>query len=194
MSEQHPDHLGEGLLYEDNLPLTWDVVEDSPLTDAWLSVHETNESFLRRVSAMEEEPADAADIHPTLVKEIKRIESKLDVILDMVGTVLTNHLKLPSPIPIRLSADGMSWIAPTAPPVDARVLISQYFSARFPYPLILVGRVRSVEPHPHGRQTTVVFDDMGDAVQDWLEKTIFRQHRRRVALARRANAPDEAKD
>jgi len=186
MSEHSPEHLGGGLAYEDWLPIKWSVARKTVPLAVQAHIHDANEKFLRRVSTLEEEPADVAETHPELAKEMMRLESKVDMMLDMVGTVLAGHLKLPKPTPIRLTAEDISWESLKAPPVKSHVAIALYMLPNYPYPLTLQGVVTSVEKCPGGRRTTVVFDAMSETAQEWLEKTIFRQHRRKVALSRRA--------
>jgi len=191
MSEHSPEHLGGGLAYEDWLPIKWSVARKTVPLAVQAHIHDANEKFLRRVATLEEEPANVAETHPELAKELIRLESKVDMVLDMVGTVLAGHLKLPKPTPIRLTAEGISWESLKAPPVKSHVALALYMLPNYPYPLTLQGRVASVVKCPGGRRTTVVFDAMSEAAQDWLEKTIFRQHRRKVALSRRAQPTSE---
>ena len=155
-------------------------------------IHDANEKFLRRVSTLEEEPAKVVENDPELARELMRLESKIDMMLDMVGTVLARHLKLPKATPIRLTAQGISWESPKAPSVKSHVTIALYMLPNYPYPLTLQGVVMSVEKCLGGRRTTVVFDAMSEMAQEWLEKTIFRQHRRKVALSRRAQASTDS--
>jgi hypothetical protein len=185
MIEHLPEHLGGGLVYEVWLPLKWSLMKERAPLAALAHIHDANERFLRRVNSQEDEPADIAETHPELAKELLRLESKLDLIFDMVGTVLAGHLKLPKPCPIRLTAKGVSWDSRQTPPVGSRVHIALYLLPNYPYPLTLSGRIQSVEKCPEGRQTTAVFDEMSESAQDWLEKMIFREHRRRVAHSRR---------
>jgi len=185
MSEHVPEPLGKGLVYEDWLPLKWNAAKEVPPVAALSHIHDANEKFLRRVATLEEEPADIAETNPELVKEFLRLESKLDLVLDMVGTILAGHLKLPKPSPIRLTAEAISWDSPEAPPVGSHAVIELYLLPSCPYPLTLLGSVKSVEQSPEGCRTAVVFDEIGEDVREWLERTIFRQHRRRVALSRR---------
>jgi hypothetical protein len=187
MNEQVPESLGGGLAYEDWLPLKWSVVRGEPPLAALSHIHDANEKFLRRVAALEEEPSDITETHPELVEEFLRIESKLYLMLDMVGAVLARHLKLPKPSSIRLMAESISWISDKVPRADSHVLIELYLLSNYPYPLTFLGRVQSVEKSPEGRRITVVFDEMGEGLRDWLEKTIFRHHRRQIALLRRSH-------
>jgi len=186
MSEHPAGHLGGGLAYEDRLPLKWSLIKEGASLATLAHIHDVNERFLRRAGSLEDEPADFAETHPELAKELMRLESKLDMIFDMVSTVVAGHLKLPKPCPIRLTATEVSWESPHPPPAGARVHIALYLLPNYPYPLTLQGRVESVEACSEGRRATAVFDEMSETAQDWLEKTIFRQHRRRVALSRRA--------
>lgn len=187
MNEQVPESLGGGLAYEDWLPLKWSVVKGETPIATLSRIHDANEKFLRRAATLEEEPSNITESHPELVKEFLRLESKLNLVTDMVGAVLAKHLKLPKLCSMRLTAEGISWISDKVPRADSHVLIELYLLSNYPYPLTFLGRVQSVEKSPEGRRTTVVFDEMGEGLRDWLEKTIFRHHRRQIALSRRSH-------
>ncbi len=176
--------LGAGLSYEDTLPLRWTVVS-APADASYPRLEEANAEFLRTMSALEEHALETADENPELAHEIQRLESKVNLLLGMVSRLLTQQQPLPAPLPVRLNAGGIEWVSPLAPAVGDHVQIELYLRQDYPLPLLLAGRVGAVASVPAGRRTEVVFEALGDTVQDWLEKTIFRYHRRLVAHSRR---------
>ena len=184
MIENAPEPLGGGLAYEDRLPLRWRLMTGETPLVLLSSAHDANEQFLRRVAAIEDESSGITESHPDLAKEFQRIESKLDLMLDMVSAALAGQMKLPKPTSIRMTAQGIVWTSDKAPKVGSRLSIELYLISRYPYPLVLAGLVQSVEKLPTGTQVTLLFDEMGEALRGWLEKTIFRQHRRQVAQSR----------
>lgn len=185
MNDVSPKPLGQGLVYEDSLPLAWapaGVADDASFDH----IQEANEKFLRIASVLDEQLAEPADAEPELTHELRRLESKLDMLLEMVGRALAAQLTLPPAAHVWLSSERIEWISPDKPPgPQAQVLVSLYLVAAYPYPLLLAGKVHAVEADAAGQRVTVVFEELGETVRDWLDKTIFRHHRRQIAHARR---------
>jgi hypothetical protein len=63
------------------------------------------------------------------------------------------------------------------------VLVEVYLASHYPRALVLPG---VGQPGAQPDWGLVRFEALGDTVQNNLEKLIFRSHRRRVALTRRA--------
>jgi hypothetical protein len=183
MSNSPPEALGRGLSYDDHLPLRWRRA--STAEQASPHVAETNAEFLRVMAAFEEHSPERAEERPELAHEILRIESKLNLLLDLMGRLLAQQLKLPVPVPVSLGADQLAWTAAKAPAVGDSLLVELYLRPEYPSPLTLPVRVMSVEPDEGGRRTTAEIANLDDEVREWWEKTIFRHHRRQVAHARR---------
>ncbi len=180
--------LGEGLVYEDILPLRVCEVEAEIPAPRLLSIQESNEEILRIIAALDEhhhaEGTDEDAAHHS--QDLVRIESKLDLLLDMVANMLSHQLAIPPELPVRLNAHAIQWRQAGPPPAEGRrVLLDLYLHRKYPRPLVLPGRVASVEQDQDDYLAVVRFEGMSEAVQNWLEKLIFRQHRRSVAHARR---------
>lgn len=189
MTEQTPQSLGAGLFYEDVLRLRWRVVEESPEARQ-PQLQETNEEFLRLMSALEEHTPDLEDDATGLAQEILRLDSKVTLLLNMVGKMLASQLVLPEPLPVRIGARSVEWVSALTVPVGSHVHVEVYLRPDYPFPLVLPGEVAAVAREAGGTRVAVTLGDLGKSVQDWLEKTIFRHHRRLVAHARRTGAPD----
>ncbi|HKK31492.1 MAG TPA: PilZ domain-containing protein, partial [Alphaproteobacteria bacterium] len=63
------------------------------------------------------------------------------------------------------------------------VELSIHFSASLPRPVVLCGEVVQSAPGEE-RQLAVAFRDIGSAVNDHLERLVFRRHRRSIAQQR----------
>ena len=121
----------------------------------------------------------------TLAAEITRLETKVNLLLDMVGQILTNHLLLPDQIPVRLGPNGIEFANTKPPKPDDRVVITLYLHQRYPRPLEMAGQVIAVEDTGQGAYwVKVKFMGVSTAVEDGLEKFIFRRHRRFIAQSR----------
>jgi hypothetical protein len=177
---------GEGLLYEDTLPLSWQEIGPTA-PDRALSVQQANERLLRHLAAIEEhriEPADEG--HPQIMQDLARLDLKVNLLLDMVGQLLSRQMVLPDPAPIKLGADRLQWTSRQSPPRPGdRLMVELYLNPRYPNPLTLLGTVEKVSQEGRGHVIEMVYGDVGEVVKDGLEKMIFRHHRRHIAQSRR---------
>jgi len=184
MNEVNASPLGEGLVYEAELPLSWQAV-DQLAPSRIIRIDESNEELLHFIAVLEEHRAESPDedagVH---VHELERIEYKINLLLDMVARILARQLKMPELIAVRLSAIAIQWQAEKPPMVGSRLLMDIYLNPKFPQPLRLTGVVHETPPSPEGFNTLVSFEHMSETVRSWLEKLIFRQHRRAIAHAR----------
>ena len=179
--------FGEGLYYEDRLPLRWRDAEEPLSPGTILTISRANEQLLRNFAAIEEirheGDDDGASAH-----DIQRLEYKVDLLMDMVGRLLSAQVSIPDAVPVRLGADAMQWTCPAArcPAADSLLRVEVYLHHRYPSPLVVVGAVESVVPEGGEARVTLRYVGMGEGLRCRLEKTIFRQHRRLVAQSRQA--------
>lgn len=186
MTDKTADPFNTGLVYEDQLPLHWQALA-APMDAAhWQPLHESNEDVLRSLSTLEEHPQEIAEEHPAVAHELRRLDFKLNLLLDMVGLLVARDLALPERVPLRLAAQGLEWITPQPPALGSLVRLELYLSSKLPRPLVLLGRIQCRSPVADGLSRVVaVFEDLSELEADWLEKIIFVHHRRQVAHARR---------
>jgi len=180
MSHQTADSFGAGLVLEDRLPLHWRAL-DTPGVSPSLQL--SNEETLHVILSLDEHHAEAGDENPEFAHEVQRLETKINLILELVSQVLACQLQLPEALPLRLSAHEIEWETTNAPAVGSAVLIETYVCPRYPRPLFLPATIKESS----GVRVRAVFNDLGEPVQDLLEKLIFRHHRRLIAATRRAS-------
>lgn len=190
MSDDEHDILGQGLRYEDSMPLQWHPLAERPAEAEALSLNEANEEVLRFIDALDEYPIESGDEHAPLSQDLARVETKLNLLLGLVGQLLTVHFPLPSVRRVTLSPKGIQWPADTRLQPGAHGWVEIYLNVRCPRPLRLPGRIERVVATADGFLTWVQFEALSESLQDHLEKIIFRHHRRRVALARRRPSSD----
>jgi hypothetical protein len=181
MHDQTPDSFGAGLVLEDRLPLRWRASETA---DAAPTLQLSNEETLRVILSLDEHHAEASDENPEFAHEVQRLETKINLILELVSQVLARQLQLPEALPVRLSAHEIEWETASAPASGSLVLIEAYACPRYPRPLFLPATVKE----SGGGRVRAELDDLGAPVQDLLEKLIFRHHRRLIAATRRGAA------
>jgi hypothetical protein len=175
-----------GLVYEDLIPLSWRLLDSRPDTAELLAVHQSNERILRCLTAVDESRSESGDEEQgPIAHDIARLDIKINLLLDMMGRLLSRHVPLPDPVPIRMYANGLQWRSDSAPERGSLVEVELYLSRRFPSPIVLRGRVDAVTPAEGGQLIELGFGDISEPVRNWLEKLIFRQHRRQVAHSRK---------
>ncbi len=106
---------------------------------------------------------------------LQRLESKLDFGLQLLAQLLDNQTTLPPHHTVWLSAQALAWRDPTPPPADD-LLLALFLDPRIPQALHLHGQLE--------RQASdcwiARFRDIPDAVQDSLDRAVFRWHRRQL--------------
>lgn len=178
-----PDSLGSGVALEDRLPIRCQPV---PAHSDAFARQQANEEVLRVILSLDE--IHRSELHeqdPALAQELVRLESKVDLVLELVGQLLVRQLVMPEAVSLRVFSGRVEWEAPAAPPVGQPVLIELFICNRIPRALWLPATMMAV---PNPGWAAARFGDLGDNVQDQLEKLIFRHHRRRVAVTRRGGA------
>jgi hypothetical protein len=170
-----------GVVFSGSLPLSLELLSGAPQEHELLRANESNELLLRSVSALEEKIDH--DENDELAQELRRQDMKLNLILDMIGTLLMQQQVIPAARELQLSAGGLRLgIAPN-PAITQHCRIQLYIEPAIPKPLTLYGQCR---PAPQAGMTDVAFSGVSQVVTDHLDKYIFRHHRRRIAQARKA--------
>ena len=188
------NEIRHGLLYEDSLPMRWRAVatEDSLLSDLH-GLNENNEEVLRIIGALDEFPGEIDEEYAPIAQELARVETKLNLLLGLMGQLLAVHFPLPKLKAIKLNPIGIEWLTDeTLHPGDFGV-VEIYLNSQCPRPLTLPGKIHQVEDTDDGQRISVQFATLSASVQERLEKIIFRHHRRSVALARRRLNPEADK-
>lgn len=179
-----PDSLGTRLSLEDRLPLRWRPFDSTPAE--LLRQQHANDETLRVILSLDEHHVEAGEDHAELAQDLARLETKINLILDLVGQVLSRQLDLPPALIVNLSSSALEWeVTATPPPARQRVLLELYVCPRYPRPIFLPA---TVQESPAPGRSRASFDDLGEPVQDSLEKLIFRHHRRLIAASRRGGA------
>lgn len=177
--------FGESLVYEDRIPLSWQEAEGGVSNAERLRTHDANERVLRCLAALDEyhtETPDEDQGHGS--QDLARVEFKINLLLDLVARVVVHHMSVPDPVPVRIGAAAIQWETHSAPPLGQYLRVDLYLNPKYPSPVTLFGVVRGVDPTEAGYQVEMSYRDMSETVQGWIEKLIFRQHRRLVAQAR----------
>lgn len=177
--------LGEGLVFEDILPLGW-TAGDLPQGVALARLNADNQQLLGAEASLDEVRVHDAlkDESPALLHELQRLEFKLNVLLRLTAELTKRAGDLPAPRHIKLSSGGLEWIGGDAPAVSACGIVDVYINTTLPQPLRLPATVIANRVDAGLATSQLQFTGLSDAVVELVEKLIFRHHRRLVAGSR----------
>ncbi len=169
------------LRYDAELPLAWSQVEAFEEAELRRLAHRNEQLMLLLPSLEAATETDEEQPDPRL----QAIDFKLHLLIDMVGELLSRHDPLPPMLPVSLGSDDVRWRQTTPPQEDCQVLVDLYVNPRFPRSLKLPAKVNDVQATEGSYAVTAEFLSLGAAVQEQLERLLFRYHRRRIAEQRR---------
>lgn len=185
MTSEPCDPLAAHLVYEECLPLAWRPLEAMPDEVELARYDEGNEALLKVLAAPDDHHrvrAEADERVLDIQQELVRLDLKLNLLMELVGRSLSRETELPPQAEVRISAEGIQWSSPTRPAPGSHVLIELYVEPRFARPLELPGVVVAAEDNPPSAK--VAFHGLSESTTDWLEKLIFKHHRRQIAIKR----------
>lgn len=180
--------LGEGLVFEELIPIAW--VSGPPLQGPALArLNADNQQLLAAEASIGEVRAAEAlkDESPALLHELQRLEYKLNVLLRLTAELAAHFSPLPEPQRVRLASRGLEWFGAKAPARASTGLAQLYLNPALPQPLRMPCIVASERREGSERVAQLAFSGVSEAVETLLDKLIFRHHRRQVAGARSAS-------
>jgi hypothetical protein len=175
-----------GLAYSDNISIAWRAIDHELDQKHLAMVNASNEEFLRAVSVIGDAGGQKESQEATsgvVAQEVARLDLKVNLLLDLVGTLIYHQLDIPDTSPVRVSAAGVAWRGDVPAP-GTRVYLQLYIQRGLPKPLCCYGEVVSSAEEFAERKARVRFIGLTGSAQSWLEKLIFRHHRREVAYKR----------
>ena len=174
--------INEGLFFEGSIPLQIDVIERFPKAFQLSRINHSNEILLR-TSLMLDETSDI-DEGSEVGQALARQEIKLNLIVDILGELISAQFTLPEEQDIQLTTDSLTLLVPSGILLSVNehdhVKISLYLTPELPKPVLLLGCVQTVSEE----KITVRIEQLGLNARDYLEKIIFRYHRRKIAANR----------
>jgi hypothetical protein len=174
-----------GLAYHDEMPLGFQPLAALPAEVEQQRLNTENHQILQLDASLEERhPIDPKDDDLVMRHELERLESKLNVIMQLLSRLLSRENVLPRERKFRLAADGIEWDHDTALKLDSAGLVSLHINRTLPYPLQLPGKIVGCHATDGRFRVAFAFEGVAANVLDLLEKMIFRHHRRAVADAR----------
>lgn len=175
--------LYDELAYEDVVPVQWLPLAKDTDANVTASYHERNMRVLQALVALEEhgQLEKAAEDNLPHAADLARLDKKVNLLLDLVGHLLSNQQQRPPAVPVRFNTLGASWKSARPLTVGEQGVLEIYVRECIPEPLRVAGRV--VQSEASGK-TKLRFAPLGDSINDLLSKLAFRRHRRSVAEQR----------
>src|SRR5580658_8259922 len=178
--------LGDGLIYEDTLPVGWTA--GAVADDQYAKLNADNQHLLVAYSTLDEVRVHEAlkDESPALVHELQRLDYKLNILLRLTADLALRNAGLPAPQRVRLTSRALEWFGDETPVVGSSGLLAVYINSALPQPVRIPCVVAGERRQDDLRVAEMRFNGLSEAVIEQLEKLIFRHHRRLVAGARLA--------
>ncbi len=177
-----------GPIFEDRIPVRWRPLVSPPGEREVLQHLEPNLTVLQVACAMGDTVSpETLDERQGLGADLARLETKLNLLLDMTGALLSRDGLLPEPVAVELTSRAIHWQTDRSPEPSEFLEIALYPCSGLPKPVILVAVAHEVQPMETGFRVGAEWFDLAPVLSDALEKMIFRNHRRRIALARRGH-------
>ena len=175
-----------GVSFQAELPLGWETTA-LPAENVLQEWMHTNVALLHALATMEgQAPEYEKESAGEVDRRLDRIEAKLELMLNLLSRVLARSASKPGACPVTLSASRIEWIdGGHAPAAGQDVVISLFINPRLPQPLLLPARVRAVSSAAAGTLVRAEFSHLSEEAQEWLERTVFRHHRRFIQSRRR---------
>ena len=176
--------LGDGLIFEDTLPVSW--TRGALAEDQYARLNADNQQLLVAYSTLDEVRVNDAlkDESPALVHELQRLDYKLNILLRLTADLAMRQNGLPPACQIRFSSTGLEWAGDDAPHAGEIGVLVLYVNTVLPQPLRFPATVIMRGTHKDVQVTGLQFTGLSEAVVELIEKMIFRHHRRLVAGAK----------
>lgn len=179
-SDEQWQQFSERMAYEGSLHVAAEAGE--PAADSIARYNERNLHVLRTLLSLDDRRVDStADDDDPVLQELQRMDSKINVLLDIVDRLLLPVSLLPARHSVRFNAVGMTLPSSVLPANAENLLLRLHFDTCRALPLELPARLgHAADP----QNTFVYFCELSELVEDGLERFVFCHHRRKVAEAR----------
>lgn len=158
-----------------NCPVSWEAVTEPPGHEQLETERAANASALRMLHALDDHNRDSGGDEAEADSDLLRLELKMDFMMQMLGSLLALRLDLPPRQPLSLSGQGLRWgRVPSGLEPGALVRLSIYMEPMLHKPLIMYGIVGETPAQ-------LLWWNLSEREQQWLDRLIFRHHRREVA-------------
>lgn len=169
----------KGLEFNGRLPLAVEHIAQVPSAAELVMINNGNELLLRTVMLLEEKVD--VDEDDQLLLELKKQDMKINLLLDMISTLLIQTNAIPPSREITLTDSWIRIRMDNAATLEGECCVKLYINAAIPRPLVLYG---SCTTDADSSCAQINFHGMSPSLINGLDKYIFRFHRRMVANSR----------
>ncbi len=179
MDEKMKNPPDLGLVVEGGFPLRWH--EKNSIGDP--DILETqNIRMLQLLNVMEEQPVDQQDSDTEYHLELRRMEAKVDLLLQLVSELIHREVEGTSGSAEKLGRKGVVWLGSDVEmTVGSEGYVELGIDNRLPEALKLKARIIEVSL---GKITAEWCFERTSPVLDLFEQFIFRLHRRQIAAVK----------
>jgi hypothetical protein len=177
-------YLSTGVSLDASLPLSWEPLPESSrfLMAQWATA---NTLILKNLTLLDTYNSETATAAVVGNEQWAQLETKVDLALQLLVQLYGAQHGTPASHAIALTNDTLRWHTEKPPAHGSELLARLYLSPKLPLPILLPCRVRMVEAHEQHWWVSASLEITDTDMQDWLEKTIFRHHRRAIQQQRR---------
>lgn len=163
------------------LPFSWQA--DLPAPQPGDDLHQRNLQSLHYIEALENHGHKKSESPTETELEIQRLESKLNLALDLLGSLVNQSQERPSPANIELSVSAARWTREKPIKDEQRGRLALYLHPLLANPITLPGLCYGSEAATDFN-VHCQFDPLPDDLADALLAFVFRGHRRAIAEKR----------
>ncbi len=178
-----------GLGVMKRMPLCWEIHDDGDGELSQSRRQQENLRLRRALLVMDERVQETKDQGAVVAPELLRIESKLDLLMELVVRLMPDAL--PAQQDLWLGVEGIGW--QDAQAVDLRpgdsLCCHLYPDSRIPLALHLSGRVLRLQNQGALCAVALAYQGLSEEEGELLQRYIFRLHRRQIA---RGRAPESS--
>lgn len=179
--------FGDALCSTEELPVRWLPQPLSAIASEQAAEHA--EAMLRTLSLVEENYSDDGEEHGSNDIPMHRVEAKLQLLLEMVGTLVARQCDLPASQPLRWSRLGLNLTVDAAAAVGDTGLVQLQLLPWLPQLLTLPCQVLASGIADGRQQLWLAITPLSPSLESALERHLFRHHRRAISATRRAPRP-----
>lgn len=176
----------EGISLYEQMPFAWEPAEPGDLAALDHINHDTARA-LQALTVFEETPREiTSDTAHHANAEMLHLQVKVDVLLSLMGRLISEQTQLPARHFVILRAHSVEWSGPDlakARPGDSGIAVI-YPNPMIALPLRLPGRVVGSVERSGSRWLQTRFENLSGPATASLEKMVFRRHRRQIAFSK----------
>ncbi len=175
------ESIETGLLCQEDLPVRWCLIDEEEIAAAQAVSYLLNEERFRVINTLDDHRPELLEDNPGLSQELQKIDFKLNLILEMLGPLVSSGLQPPVTLPVVLMPHRLKLNLPESIALQSWLKIELFLHARYPFPVVFFGQLENEE---HGMLDVALLPLSEEATEQY-EKYLFRCHRRAIARAKK---------